>query len=369
AAAASIEDPARHNAEALKTAVRTLNSFGITSVQDAATMDYALEALHRHDEQGELAVPVVASMPSRTFIEPGTTGPDLYRIGAEHRSAHLRPDFSKYVLDGVPMTRTSAMLNPYICTHHTHDPNFTGEPLGELGDLVSSLEDLVDRGLHAKLPATGDAAVRRVLDAVEAVRRSRGYGAIFQIAHVEYIDEGDLRRFADLQVVPDASPYLWFPSVIQESIAKQIPAETFDKSWPLRDLFEDGALVSGGSDWPCAAPTPDPWTGLETMVTRRNPDPSVGGELNAGQGLDLRQAVAAFTRNPAAAMGLGDVTGMLRPGLSADFIVLDQDIFRGNPSAIHRTKVLRTYFEGVCVYDTADSVEEDAAGEPVLQAD
>ncbi|MCG2622894.1 amidohydrolase [Arthrobacter sp. I2-34] len=355
AAAASIRDLDQYNAVALKTAIRTLNSFGITSVQEAATMDYALKTLHHLDGQGELTAQVVASMPSRTFIEPGITGPDLYEIGSKHRSEHVRPDFSKYVLDGVPMTRTSAMLHPYICSHPTHEPDFTGESLWELADLVRSLEDLVDRGLHAKLHATGDAAVRRVLDAVEAVRKSRGYGAIFQIAHVEYIDDADLRRFAELQVVPDASPYLWFPSVIQESIAKQIPAETFDKSWPLRDLFEDGALVSGGSDWPCAAPTPDPWTGLETMVTRRSPDPSVAGELNAGQGIDLRQAVAAFTRNPAAAMGLGEVTGMLRPGLAADFIVLDQDIFREDPSAIHKTKVLQTYFEGRLVYDAGDA--------------
>ncbi|TJY69046.1 amidohydrolase [Arthrobacter sp. CAU 1506] len=359
AVAEAVEDPAAHNATAIKTAVHTLNSFGITAVQEAATMDYALETLHRLDEQRQLTAHVVASMPSRTFIEPGITGAELYDVGARHRSAHVRPDFSKYVLDGVPMTRTSAMLHPYICSHHSHDRDFTGEPLWGLDELVESLEDLVDRGLHAKLHATGDAAVRRVLDAVERVRASRGEGPIFQIAHVEYIDEADLQRFAELGVVPDASPYLWFPSVIQESIAKQIPAETFDKSWPLRDLFESGALVSGGSDWPCAAPTPDPWTGLATMVTRRNPDSTVQGELNAGQSIGIQQAVAAFTRNPAAAMGLGEVTGTLRPGLSADFIVLDRNVLTENPAAIHQTTVLQTYFEGRLVYEAAG---EDAAG-------
>lgn len=353
AAAASIQESAERHGTAFRTAVQILNSFGVTAVQEAATMDYALETLADLDRRGELTAHVVASMPSRPFIEPGTTGPELYDIGEQYRTEHVHPDFSKYVLDGVPMTRTSAMLSPYLCSHHSHDPNHTAEPLWELGELTTSLEALVDRGLHAKLHATGDAAVRLVLDAVEQVRASRGEAPIFQIAHVEYIAPADVPRFTGLGVVPDASPYIWFPSVIQESIAKQIPAETFDKSWPLKDLFLDGALVSGGSDWPCSAPTPDPWTGLETMVTRRNPDPEVPGDLNGGQALDIRQAVAAFTRYPAAAMGLQDTVGMLRTGLSADFIVLDRNIFEEDPSTIHATQVLQTYFEGRVVHEAA----------------
>lgn len=353
AAAASIEDTPERHATAFRTAVRILNGYGVTTVQEAATMDYALESLAAMDRRGELTAHVVASMPSRPFIEPGTTGADLYDVGARHRTAHLHPDFSKYVLDGVPMTRTSAMLTPYRCSHAGEDPQHTGEPLWQLDELTASLEELVDRGLHAKLHATGDAAVRLILDAVERVRASRGTGPLFQIAHAEYVSDADLPRFAALDVVPDASPYIWFPSVIQESIAKQVPAETFEKSWPLRDLMLDGALVSGGSDWPCSAPTPDPWTGLETMITRRNPDPAVVGALNAEQALDVRQAVAAFTRNPAAAMGLQERVGMLRSGLSADFIVLDRNIFSIDPGQIHTVQVQQTWFEGRLVHETA----------------
>lgn len=353
AAAASIEETPERHATAFRTAVQILNGYGVTTVQEAATMDYALESLAAMDRRGELTAHVVASMPSRPFIEPGTTGADLYDVGARHRTAHLHPDFSKYVLDGVPMTRTSAMLTPYRCSHAGEDPQHTGEPLWQLDELTASLEELVDRGLHAKLHATGDAAVRLILDAVERVRASRGTGPLFQIAHAEYVSDADLPRFAALDVVPDASPYIWFPSVIQESIAKQVPAETFEKSWPLRDLMLGGALVSGGSDWPCSAPTPDPWTGLETMITRRNPDPAVVGALNAEQALDVRQAVAAFTRNPAAAMGLQECVGMLRSGLSADFIVLDRNIFSIDPGQIHAVQVQQTWFEGRLVHETA----------------
>lgn len=102
AAAASIEDPLSRSETAIKVAIRTMNSFGVTAIQDAATMGPLLEALHSVDEKSQLFAHVVASMPSRPFLEAGTTGPELNHIAEKHRSTHVHPDFSKYVLDGVP---------------------------------------------------------------------------------------------------------------------------------------------------------------------------------------------------------------------------------------------------------------------------
>lgn len=350
AADAAVEDPDSRNRVSLKTALQTLNSFGITSVQDAATMEYSWKALGALEADGEVTAWVVGSMPARNFIEAGKVGEDLFSIGDSHRSTHVRPDFVKFVIDGIPMTRTSAMLTPYICHHHD-DEDFIGDPLWTQDELVEALELCYQRGYGGKLHATGDASVRLVLDAVEIVRRRHGFGPIFQIAHVEFIHPEDLPRFAELQVVADASPYIWYPSVIQDSIAKQIPAQTVRNSWPTKDLVKAGAVLAAGSDWPCALPSPDPWTGLETLVTRRNPDPAVEGVLNEGQRLTVADAIAAFTRNPAAAMGLGEVTGMIRKGLSADFIVVDRNLFEIDPGSIHETQVLQTYFEGRRVYD------------------
>ncbi|MHC5560891.1 amidohydrolase [Kocuria sp. U4B] len=356
---ASLTDPAARHRVSIATALTTLNSFGITSVQESATMEYIWTALADLESSGEISAWVVGSMPIRPFLESGTTGEELLDIGEAHRSEHVRPDFIKVVLDGVPMTRTTAMLRPYVCHGRHEDPKFRGEPYWNHDDLVETLRLCYDRGLNAKLHATGDASARLVLDAVEQVRKERGPGPIFQIAHVEFLEDVDVPRFAKLGVVPDASPYIWYPGVMQESIAQQIPAETVDTSWKTKDLLEAGALLAAGSDWPCALPTPDPWIGLETLVTRQNPDPKVTTTLNPSQRLELKQAILAFTRNPAEAMGLGEVTGSLRPGLSADFIVLDRDIFEIPANEVHRTRVRRTFFAGAQVYN-ADSINTPA---------
>lgn len=350
---ASFADPAGRQREAVRAALALMNSFGITSVQEAASMQQMFRALAALEDERAISAWVVTSTPSRTFIEPGVTGEVLYDDAAGFRSEHVRPDFVKFVLDGVPMTRTTAMLEPYVCHGHGEDPEFRGETLWTMDELVEELRRIAGRGLGAKLHATGDASVRLVLDAVEVLREEGFDTTRVQIAHTEYISEGDLPRFAALGVVADASPHLWYPGVIQESIAHQIPAAVLESSWPHRSLVESGAVVAAGSDWPCSLPSPSPWVGLESIVTRSSPLDDSPATLNAAEALDLTQAIRAFTAAPAEAMGLGDVTGRLVEGLSADFIVLDRDLFEVPTTRIHETQVLSTWFEGREVFHRA----------------
>ena len=114
--------------------------------------------------------------------------------------------------------------------------------------------------------------------------------------------------------------------------------------------MEAGALIATGTDWP-VIPNPDPWSGLEGLITRRNPDGHFNGALWPEQALDLPSAIAAYTFNPARAMGLDGVTGSIAVGKSADLIVLDRNLFEIAPNDIGKTKVLSTFFEGRIVYE------------------
>ncbi|MGW8765899.1 amidohydrolase [Streptomyces sp. NPDC055815] len=347
---ATITDPDERHKVSFKTALQMVNAFGITAAQDAGTLEYALQTLSALDDDGQLTAWIVASLPARPFFEEGRVGEELYAAAAPYRRPRLRPDFVKLFLDGVPMTRTSAMLEPYLCHGDHEDPEYRGDPYWSRDDLVRTLERCYELGLGAKLHAAGDASVRLALDAIEEVRSTHGEGPIFQIAHVVYVDPADIPRFVELGVIADASPYIWYPSVINDSLATQVPSTTIERSWPLKALVESGAVVAAGSDWP-VVPSPNPWVGMETLVTRAQPGASDSDELNPSQRLTLPEAIAVFTTNSAKAMGLGDVAGALRPGLSADFIVLNQNLFDVDPGEIHRTEVDLTYFQGKNVHE------------------
>ncbi|MGQ4615156.1 amidohydrolase family protein [Nocardia sp. R7R-8] len=350
AAARSIENPAERDIVSLREAVKLLNSFGITAIQDAGTSERDLRALSTLDDSGELTAWVVGSLPARPFFGEEFVGEELFTASRAYRRTHVRPDFAKLFLDGVPMTRTAALLTPYVCHGAHEDPEDTGPLFWTSEELVATLERCRQLGLGAKLHATGDGSVRQALNAIEMIRKEHSDGQIFQIAHVAYIDPTDLPRFAELDVVPDASPYIWFPTPFDESIANQVPAEVLDRNWPFKDLLASGACLTAGSDWP-VVPIPSPWIAMETMVTRANPDPSVPGLNNPAQRIDVRDAINAFTRNAARAIGLGDSIGVLATGRSADFLVLNQNLFDIAPNEIHQTQVEYTYFEGRRIYD------------------
>ncbi|MHA6894533.1 amidohydrolase [Ralstonia pseudosolanacearum] len=340
----------QHAAEA---AARTLNSFGITGVQDAFVTRQLLSGWHAADTDGQgLPLRVVASM----GVEPEAGGdglPDRQAL-AQLRSDRLRPDFVKCFLDGVPMSYTAAMLEPYAPSEsHGHD--FRGAPLYSLAVLTEKLTALDRQGTPVKLHAVGDGAVRLALDAIEAVRKANGMnGPRHQIAHITFIAPSDMPRFAKLNVVADVSPMLWFPHAYTPLFEKVVGHARTLHSYPIGSLIRAGALVAGGSDWPAGQQTPDPWLGIEGLVTRRNPAGNVPGVLDAHEAIPLDQALRLYTLNSATAMGLGQETGSIEVGKSADFAVLSQDLFKIPPSRIHQTTVRVTYFQGRPVYRAAD---------------
>ncbi|MEV0081743.1 amidohydrolase [Saccharopolyspora sp. NPDC050642] len=349
ALAQAVRDSAAPTAEqhrlASRRAVEILHSFGVTAFQDAGTSRDIMRALHELDTAGELAAWVVSSMLINDPIFGfAPVGAELLAEGERYRSTHHRPDFVKIFLDGVPPTRTAAFLDPYL-PDHAHGAHHHGVLTMPPDELAGWLRTVAEAGLSAKIHCTGDASVRVALDAVAKVRAEGYRDSRFQIAHGQFVHPADVPRFAETGVIADISPFLWFPGVITEAIAEVRPAEPAARMQPNRALIDAGALVAGGSDWPVSA-SPNAWEGIQGLVTRRDPSGTRSGALWPEQAIALAEAIAVFTANGAAAMGLGEVTGSLAPGKSADFIVTDRNPFAVPVTEIAATTVRETWFAG-----------------------
>ena len=348
AAVKAVNDPLQRDVASTRRAVEILNSYGVTAYQDANTTLPMLQALTDLDRQGELNAWCVGSLPVfNTLSGTELFGEALIARREEFRTTHVRPDFIKLFMDGVPMTRTAAMLEAY-------KPDEAGRSVVcqsflRLPDVVHWIVRAETLGLGVKVHCAGDAAVRDILDAVEIVRRLRGPGPMHHIAHASFIDPADIPRFKELNVVADLCPAIWFPCAITVANKAVIDEQRAERYWPNRDLHAAGALMAGGSDWPVIG-LPDPWFGLEGMVTRRNPRGGYPGALWAEQALDLATAIEIYTRNPAKAMGLGHITGTIEVGKSADLIVLEKNLFEVEPDRLSGTKVRSTWFEGRLVH-------------------
>lgn len=334
--------------------IEILHGHGVTAFQDAATSLEMLQSLKALDDAGELTAWVVSSMTVNDSIfgfDP--VGQPLIARGEEFRTRHHRPDFVKIFLDGVPPARTGAFLAPYRFDE-LHGAHFCGSTTMPADELEDWLRRTAERGLSAKIHCTGDAAVRMVLDTVEGIRNEGFDAPKYQVAHGQFVDADDIGRFAPLGVSADISPFLWFPGEIPNALAAVLEDDVVVACQPNRKLIDAGALVAGGSDWPVSE-SPNLLEGIEGLVTRADPSGRAPGTLGLDQALTREEAVAVFTLNAARAMGLGDVTGSLEVGKSADFIVLDRDIFAGPVEEIATAQVRQTWFAGTQVYEQPGS--------------
>ena len=333
--------------DALEWSMREMNKVGVTSVKDALADGRSLKAYRGLDESGRLTMKVSASIAWKMLW---TDYEKNVRERAGYAAENVGTEFIKIMLDGIPPTRTSAMLDPYL-PDEKHGDSFTGKLIHSPEQLTEDMVYLDGQGLTVKVHATGDRAVRVTLDAVEAARKANGdSGMMHEISHAELIHPDDIPRFRQLNVIAEFSPILWYPSLLVQVMTQVIGEERANRFWPTKSLLEAGAHVIYGSDWPSVVPDPNPWPGIEAMVTRRDPYGVHPGALWPEQAVDLETALRIFTINGAVAGKHAHRTGTIETGKSADFIVLDRNIFQVPVEDISETEVLLTVVSGREVY-------------------
>ena len=354
--AASAPQPPDEEVEAaLEWALGEMLSYGITSFTEAAVGFTAgpraeLNAYTRLAARGAIRQHVrlcLVWLPHDPTCEDLIAARNLYAIG------RLVPDCVKIFLDGVPTdSHTAAMIAPYKDT-----VTGQGEGAGWCGMLAvdpAVLNQVVTRfdrmGITVKFHAAGDAAVRAALDAIEVARRTNGPSPhMHNVGHCTFVAKSDIERAVRIGATFEVSPYLWRPSPIGADITAAVGREMIERAWPVREMLEAGALVVTGSDW-CVVPSVNPWSAIETLVTRREPGGSAEG-FGESEAITLEQAFALFTVNAARHSGMAHRVGRIEPGMVADIIVVDQNPFEVKITQVHATKVKMTFIEGGLVYD------------------
>ena len=322
--------------------------YGITTIKEAIVTTSNARAYRILAGRGELPLRVKTSLSWKSawaYSHDDETA--LIDERADYASEFVDTGFAKIMLDGIPPTYTAAMLDPYEPSEAFGD-DWRGKLMFAPDELADDVVELDARGISVKIHATGDRSARVALDAFEAARAANDDDSVVhEVSHAELIHPDDVPRFAALNVAAEMCPILWYP----------IPGLDWEswigpdrKVWPVRTLVEAGALVTYGSDWP-VVPTPNPWPGIEAMVTRADPAGGSDASLWAEQAVDLATAIRIFTINSAVANGVGERSGSLEAGKDADFIVLDRNIFDVPIGDVGDTRVVHSVVGGRVVVD------------------
>lgn len=340
-------DPAAYR-QGAQAGMAHANRHGLTGISDPKVRPElaALWAGLARDDALTLRVAGAAHVP------PGEAPDDAAERLCEMRMqshGHFRLGAAKFFLDGVFENRTAALLDDYADARGGN-----AAPMFE--------QDRIDR--HAALLGAGrfqlhfhcigDAAARAALDAVAAATAANGpWPSLPQIAHCQLLDPADLPRFARLGAMANIQP-LWarHDPFVPDIALGMIGPGRLRMTYAFRQLLAAGAHYCLSSDFPVS--TLDPFEIIETAVTRqaRRADGAREPFLPA-EALTRAECVAGYTIHAARALWC-EAAGRLAPGLSADLILLDRDIFACPADEIGGTRVLLTLFEGREVHRAED---------------
>jgi len=312
------------------------HSLGLTAVHDFDRFPSA-EALLLLAERGELKLRVTKNLPL----------PDLNRVIAEDwhkkldKPPFLTPGWLKAFADGALGPQSAAMLEPYEVSQNR-------------GMLLIEAEDLAAKGILAdrhnwtlSVHAIGDLAVREVIDAFAIIRKQqsplRAKQSPLRIEHVQLIQPSDLQRMSEFDLIASVQP---IHATSDMQVADRLWGERTKFSYAYQSLFEHGIETRFGSDSPVESP--NPFLGLHAAVTRQNLDGDPAPEgWHPEQRVSLENAIAAYTQ----ALPSNGETNPLRPGMPADFIILEEDLFKLHPSQLPTVKPLKTIVGGEIVFE------------------
>ena len=335
--------------QGLMTGVKTANAFGIVAFIEPGANEEEVGTYVQAAKNGELTARVVVSL-SPIGALPDRFGPEIFELlekRAQYRSDYLNVNSVKVYIDGVIETRTSFMLEPY-----TNGGNFAPfYPQDELNDLYTRLDSM---GLQIHTHAIGDAAIRSALDAYEyALGKNGPNDNRHQIVHLQLIDDADIPRFAKLNVAADFQCFWCYPDVYIDYAVDIVGKERVERFYPVRSVYETGALLVGGSDWNVSSL--NPLDAIEAAVRRQDPFAKEGRVLGEHQEIELTTALDMYTRNAARVMRLEQKTGSIEVGKRADLIVLDRNLFEIPATEINEARVLLTMLDGRTVYSAETS--------------
>jgi predicted amidohydrolase YtcJ len=346
--------PFEAHVEAIALGSRTALAEGLTSVTEAGLAGLLtgngpsdLAAWQAARDRGLLGVRATLLPEASTLHPLAGDAPDGPGVGLDlglrtgFGDDRLRLGGVKLFADGALTARTAALREDYA-----DDPGNRGvfqEPPDRLHERILAAHRA---GWQVATHAIGDAAIDVVLDAYEqAQARWPRADARHRIEHCGLADDEQVRRIARLGVVP--VPQARFLTELGDAYLPAVGPDRRERLYRQRAYLAAGVEVPGSSDCPVVAGAP--LLGIQALVTRALPDGTV---LGPDERLTPLEALRAFTVGSAYADHQERRKGRLRRGMSADLVVLGDELTAVPPERIGAIEVVATVVAGEVLHGT-----------------
>ncbi len=317
---------------------------GITTIQDI-TFPSNIQEYKDLYESGNLTVRLTLRLPITHWRDFSK-----YRDMATCYNGMLTVVGLKGYVDGKMSDNTALLFESYEDAPGNY---------GRLADMMRSEENMsnllkgaVSIGATPSIHAIGDKAVHILLNLYEKIiDKYQLADHRFRVVHAQVVYPKDFKRFGEMMLVAEVNP---FHCLSLPWVKKKIGCERSRWAYAFRSLKDNGALLCFGSDHPGPQGGQkfplNPLLGIYAAVTRGDFSTKADETLHTNEKLTVREAIEAYTINPAIACFEEDIKGTISLGKVADMAVLSENLFDIPLTDIPNIKVFYTILGGKIVY-------------------
>ncbi len=272
----------------------------------------------------------------------------IAKEAAEHNSKHYKLIGAKVFCDGVVEGRTAWMIEDY-----EGEPGYKGVSRFDDHEKMVRLIVAADKhGMNVHVHTIGDRAIRAWLDAfAEAQEITGDFDQRNAMAHLQCAHPEDVKRIADYNIMA-VDGMMWRMKTSGDYLVPManIGKERIEKTYPLQDYLDAGAVLVSHSDFPVSPSFSAPHA---LCIGCNGYQPSYGIEAkreNDDQCISRLDALKALTINVAYTWHEEQRMGSLEIGKLANIAVLDKDMLKDSFEEIENAKCLATFIDGELVY-------------------
>ena len=308
---------------------------GLTSLADAGLDKANIDQLAALQQQGQLQLRLYA------MLNPTAANRAFYLKNGPVFTSQLTINSFKVYADGALGSRGACLVQPY-----TDKPKETGFLLSTEKEFRALAKELAASKFQMNTHAIGDSANRLILNIYgEALKGQKDRR--WRIEHAQVITPADMPKFGQFGIVPSVQPTHATSDMYWAG--ERLGAARLKTAYAYAALLKQYGQVALGSDFPVE--DINPLFGFHAAVARQDAKNYPAGGFQPENALSRPEALRGMTTWAAHAGFEERRKGQIKPGMLADFVVLDTDLLTAPNAKLRGANVLQTWIGGQRVFE------------------